>query len=149
VANRVTVVSEDGQWKAEMHAWKSHWIVYASIGSECSVYHRQETKNVWGQSVIDWVKVPATITITNIYRGSGLEITRVGQFNSADAELKEFATGFFLIKINLDTGGVDPGVGGPSMIVETVEAHIAASTGRQILSGVVTAGTYVVDQSTW
>ena len=149
MANRLTVVSKDGQWKAEMHAWKSHWLIYASIGSECTVYRRQRTRNVWGQSVVAWVKTPAPVTITNIYRGSGQEVTRLGQFNGADVGLKETATGLLRITIQVDTGAMDPGVGGPSIIIDSVEAHIAVGIGDEILSGVVSAGTYVIHQSTW
>jgi len=66
MANDVTVFSKGGDWKAEIHAWKNNYLFYKSIGTEVTVYHREQTKNIWGSTVTDWVEKPATtIEITN------------------------------------------------------------------------------------
>lgn len=147
MANRLTLLSRDGQWKAELHAWKSNWIFYKSIGSECTVYHRQETKNVWGNTTTDWVEKAAQINITNVYKGSGgLQITKSASANASYLELKEWAVGFILINVNLDTGEAGPGAGQASLIVDSVDATIGVSIGVQ---GNVSADTAVVQQSIW
>ena len=144
--NKLTLMSQDGQWKAELHAWKSNWIIYKSIGSECTVYHREQTKNVWGQSKVDWVKKPSRISITNIYKGNGLQISRSTSVNASHAELKEWAWGFLKIDVNIDTGAVDPGPTSAILIIDSVEGNISVGIG---VHGIVSADTEVVQQSIW
>jgi hypothetical protein len=148
----LTVTSNDGQFKVEMKAFKDWWFFYASIGSTATVFRRQQTKDTWGQTVTDWVPFgEALITINNIYRGSGLEFSRSIQVRGSRAELKEWAVGFFKVDIKIADAGVstDTRPNAASLIVETVEAHIAASVPGNLLQGVVTASTAVTEQSTW
>jgi hypothetical protein len=150
VSNHLTLVSKDGQWKAELHAWKSNWFVYASIGGEVTLYHRQQTKNVWGNTVTDWVETPGTISISNIYKGSGQKITQSAQFrNRSHAELKIWAVGIIKIDIGLGDGGVEGSPQSASLIVDSVESHISGQIGDFAFQGVVDADTAILQQSTW
>jgi hypothetical protein len=150
MANHLTLVSKDGLWKAELHAWKSNWFFYASIGAEVTLYHRQQTSNVWGNTVTDWVETAGTITIDNIYKGSGLQVAQNAQFsNRSHGELKVWAVGILKIDIGLDTGSVGDGPQSASLIVDSVESHISGQVGPFTFQGVVTADSAIVQQSTW
>ncbi|WP_239405178.1 hypothetical protein [Frankia sp. Cj3] len=150
MANHLTLVSRDGQWKAELHAWKSNWLVYASIGGEATLYHRQETKNTWGQSTVDWVETTGSIFINNIYKGGGRTFNQSVQFQGrSHGELKVWAVGFLKIDINIDTGDVSGSPTTASLIVDSVEAHISGVVGSFEFEGVVSAATAIVQQSTW
>jgi hypothetical protein len=148
--NHLTLISKDGQWKAELHAWKSNWFIYASIGTEATLYHRQETRNVWGNSTVDWVETAGSITISNVYKGGGHTITQSAQFrNRSHGELKVWAVGLLKIDINLDTGEPSDGPASASLIVDSVEGHLAGVVGSFRFEGVVSADTAIVQQSIW
>lgn len=162
---KLTVVSRDGQWKADLHAWKDWWVFYASIGAEVTVYRRQEHKNTWGDTV-DWVRAPAFISISNTYYGRTptgepppepsppqpgppYSITQTVEFREQSyGQLKLWATG--ILKITIDTGGgTTPGGSGAKLIVDRVVSTITIGVRGDQLQGVVDAGSYVIDQSTW
>jgi hypothetical protein len=148
--NHLSLISEDGQWKAELHAWKSNWLIYASIGSEVRLYHRQQTKNVWGQSTVEWVEAAGGFTINNTYKGGGYSISLSANFQDKSyGELKEWAWGLVKIDINIDTGGISEGPTTASLIIDSVEAHIGGVVGNFRFEGVVSADTAIVQQSTW
>lgn len=56
MASEITLFSKSGDWKADVEAWKNNFLFYKSIGTEVTVYHREQTKNVWGNTVTDWVR---------------------------------------------------------------------------------------------
>jgi hypothetical protein len=148
----LTLISDDGEFKVDLRAWKDHWGVYASIGSQADVYRRQETNNVWGQPTVDWMRhEDAAIMISNTYRGQGHEIARVERFRGSHGEQRLWATGFLSISVHLDQE--EPSHDGrPNLAnipVDSVEAQIVVQVGRHALRGTVTASTAVVDQSIW
>lgn len=168
VPNELTVVSEDGQWKAEMKAWKDYWFFYASIGSQVDVYHREKTKDTWGNTKTDWVKRPAAIFINNTYQGSlagspapgtggeggpppsgGLGGTYVRdiEVQGAHAENRLWATGFFSTKISVSGEQTRPA--GATLDISNVVAEISVGVGTAILRGTVAASSYVSDNSAW
>lgn len=140
MGNKRTVMSRDGQWKAELHAFKDNWLVYARIGSECKLFHRQKKK---------WVRRDAAISIVNTYKGGGLQITRQGANNGSYAALFEFAYGFIGIDIKIDTGEVGPSGGTAKLIINSVDAEISVQVPGDRLTGKVSADTAIVQQSTW
>ena len=34
----------------DVEAWKNNFLFYKSIGTEVHVYHREQTKNIWGST---------------------------------------------------------------------------------------------------
>jgi hypothetical protein len=152
MADKVTVTSKDGKWKADMTAWKNWVFVYASIGSEASVYHLQETKNIWGNTVTDWVSHTATIDIVNTYKGtvgSGFgTFVQSQSFQASDAELKLWAVG--LISITISDGGASGSPGGATLDIDSVDAVITVIIpGVEPLVGKVSASSVISDNSIW
>lgn len=151
MGNKLTLFTPDGQWKADLHAWKNYAFVYKSIGSEATVYHRESTKNVWGNTVTDWVRRTAFISITNVYHGSIPQtFTQNASVNDSYAELKLWAVGIIVVTINTDTGGVDGRPGGATLDVDSVVAQISVSIpGQNSLSGSVSADNIITQNSLW
>ena len=150
MASEVTVLSKDGQWKIEVEAWKNNFLFYSSIGTQVSVYHREKTKNVWGSTVTDWVKKPASvITIVNKYTGPVFaggtgSVTKSGQWrNKSSAELKEWAVG---VKISIPSGEI----GGNAILdIDKVEGTVDVNVGNETLHAQVSASSIISDGSIW
>jgi hypothetical protein len=149
MANDVTVFSKSGDWKAEIRAWKNNYLLYRSIGTEVTVYHREQTKNIWGNTVTDWVQKPAAIIgIRNVYQGSGPgAATRQKSCpNASYCELKEWAVGV-TITIQTDTGEGSVG-GGATLDIDKVTGWAMISLPEE-LSGQVEADSALSDNSIW
>src|SRR6516225_6956384 len=101
--------------------WKDYWFFYASIGAEVDVFHRELTRDTWGNTKTDWVKRPALISIVNTYQGNidgnvppppGKSprpsdagqgtFVQTAEFNSNHGELRLWATGFFTTTISVN-----------------------------------------------
>jgi len=165
VSDKMTLYTEDGQWKADFRAWKDYWLFYASIGTKVDVYHREATHDVWGNKTTDWVKRPATISIKNTYQGSiagspkppdtgdtpqsgGLgNFVEVSEFYGNHAELRMWATGFFDTTISVAGPQTNPA--GAKLDISTVVGQIAVITPGGTMHGVVGASSYVSDNSAW
>jgi hypothetical protein len=150
MANDVTVFSRAGDWKADLHAWKNNFLVYKSIGTEVTVYHREQRKNIWGNTVTDWVQKPASlIEITNVYHGSGPgAATRQKSCQSASyCELKEWAVGVS-ITVQTDTGDTSAG-GGATLDIDSVDGTAIIVIANERLSGQVSASSALSDNSIW
>ena len=150
MANDVTVFSKGGDWKAEIHAWKNNYLFYKSIGTEVTVYHREQTKNIWGSTVTDWVEKPATtIEITNVYHGSGPGVATRQKAcpNSSYCELKEWAVG---VNITVQTDSGDTSVGGGATLdIDSVNGSAVVIIGDEQLAGQVSADSALSDNSIW
>lgn len=108
MASEVTLYSNDGDWKIFVEAWKNNFIFYSSIGTEVTVYRREQTSNIWGNSVTGWVRRPAeSIYIQNVYAGTSAgSVTRQKTCNNASyCELKEWAVGF---SVSIPSGDIIP-----------------------------------------
>ena len=132
-----------------MEAWKNNFLAYRSIGTQVSVYHREQTKNIWGNTVTDWVEKPASsIAIQNVYRGSGPgAATRTKTCNNAsECELKEWAVGF---TITLPADSVTDVGGGAILDIDSVTGTVEIVIGDEILRGEVSASSVLSDSSIW
>ena len=150
MANDVTVFTHAGDWKAEIHAWKNNYLAYKSIGTDVTVYHREQTKNIWGNTVTDWVKKPASlIEITNVYHGSGpgAATRQKACENASYCELKEWAFGV-TITVETDTGDTSGG-GGAILDIDSVDASVVVVIGDERLTGKVSASSALSDNSIW
>jgi hypothetical protein len=165
IPDKMTLYSEDGQWKAELKSWKDYWFFYASIGSQVDVYHRETTHDVWGNKTTDWVKRPASIFIHNTYQGNitgspnppgttpngpdgGLgTFVHSGEFNSDHGEFRLWAAGFFATKVTV--GGEQTRPAGATLDINSVVAEITVATPGGSMRGTVGASSYVSDNSAW
>lgn len=149
MASEATVVSGDGQWKIEVEAWKNNFLVYKSIGTQVDVYHREQTKNVWGNTKTDWVKKRASsIHIRNTYRGTGpgVGVREKRCAETASCELKEWAVGVTVtipVESPTDVGG------GAILEIESVEGAVTVSAGGQTMTATVSASSALSDSSIW
>lgn len=148
--SEITLHSRGGDWKAEVEAWKNSFLVYKSIGTEVTVYHREQTKNVWGNTVTDWVRKAAnSISITNVYHGTGPGLATRSQVcnNSSYCELKHWAVG---VTINLPADGITDLGGGAILDIDSVTGSVTISIpGGELLSGEVSASSAISDSSIW
>lgn len=146
MASEKTIYTKNRDWKVEVEAWRNHFFFYTSIGTEATVYHKEKTKNIWGNTVTDWVKKRASnIHIRNIYSDDyNNSITKEKSENNCKyLELKEWAVGF---TINLNTG--QPG-SVKSLTVSKVEGRVTVIIEGETLSCTVSASSYVSDNSIW
>jgi hypothetical protein len=146
----MTVFSKAGDWKADIHAWKNNFLAYKSIGTDVTVYHREQTKNIWGSTVTDWVEKPATlIEITNVYKGTGPGAATRSKScpNASYCEEKEWAVGLN-ITVETDTGDVSGG-GGATLDIDSVDGTAVIFIGDERLSGTVSASSAFSDNSIW
>lgn len=149
MANQVTVLTKDGQSKVVARAWKNNFLFYRSIGTEATVFHREQTKNIWGNTSTDWVKHSASlISITNTYRGSGPGTGTRSKAcpNASYCELKEWAVGLTLtIPVDSPT---DVG-GGAILDIDSVAGHVTVQIGEELLTADVSASSAFSDISIW
>jgi hypothetical protein len=149
MASEITLFTDDGDWKAEVEAWKNNFLFYTSIGTEVRVYHREETTNIWGNTVTDWVRRSAdSIFIRNVYSGSGPgAATREKTCsNRSYCELKEWAVGVTItipVESPTDVGG------GAILDIDEVDATVRIQIDREILTGEVSASSAFEDSSIW
>jgi hypothetical protein len=150
MASEITLRTSDGTWKVEVEAWKNNFLFYKSIGTQVTVYHREQTDNIWGTPVTDWVDKAATlIEITNIYRAATGFATATRQKtcnNSSSCELKEWSTG---VTIKLPADGADDVGGGAVLDIESVDGTVVVLIGLERLTGQVTAKSALSDNSIW
>ncbi len=149
MASEITLYTKSGDWKVEVEAWKNNFLFYKSIGTQATVYHREQTKNIWGSTVTDWVEKPASqIHIRNVYRGTGPgSATREKTCRSASyCELKEWAVGF---TINIPADSVTDVGGGAILDVGSVDGTVTVSIGQEVLTGAVSASSVFSDSSIW
>jgi len=149
MASEITLKTKDGEWKAEVEAWKNNFLFYKSIGTEVTVYHKEKTKNIWGQTKTDWVKKAASsIHIRNIYSGSGPgAATREKTCRSSSyCELKEWAAG---VNITIPVDSPTDIGGGAILNIEKVESTVSIQIGSEILTGQVSASSAISDHSLW
>jgi hypothetical protein len=149
MASEITLFTKSGDWKADVEAWKNNFLFYRSIGTQVSVYHREQTKNIWGNTVTDWVsKAASSISIQNVYRGSGPGVaTRSKTCNNAsECELKEWAAGFTL---TLPPDSVTDVGGGAILELDSVTGTVVVVIGGESLRGEVTASSVLSDSSIW
>lgn len=163
-----TVYSPDGQYKIVAKAWKDYWFFYNSIGAEVDVYRRQETRDTWGNKTIDWVKYPAAIVMINRYTGSlytpgvpsndppppggGLTTIEIPmETYGSHCEHRLWATGFFStdITVSADGFGEFTHPNGAKLDVARIDSEIRVGVGDAQLSAVVSASSYVHDNSAW
>lgn len=149
MAGEITLFTDDGEWKAEVEAWKNNFLFYKSIGTEVRVYHRERTKNVWGNTVTDWVRRAAdSIFIRNVYSGSGpgAAVREKTCTDRSGCELKEWAVG-----VNITIPVDDPtDVGGGAILdIDEVEGTVRIQIGHEVLSGEVSASSAFGDSSIW
>ncbi|MDH3336848.1 MAG: hypothetical protein OER22_01740 [Gammaproteobacteria bacterium] len=147
--SETTLFTRDGNWKAEVEAWKNNFLFYKSIGCQVTVYHREETKNVWGNTSTDWVKRAAdSIFIRNRYSGSGPGVaTREKTCNEASyCELKEWAVG---ITVTIPPDGIDDVGGGAILEIDSVDSSVSVRIERETLTGEVSASSAFGDSSIW
>lgn len=149
MASEITLFSKNGDWKADVEAWKNNFLAYKSIGTQVSVYHREQTKNIWGNTVTDWVsKAANAISITNVYKGTGpgaATRSKVCQ-NSSYCEEKEWAVG---ITISLPADSITDVGGGAILDIDSVTGTVSIVIGNEVLSGVVSASSIFSDSSLW
>ena len=96
MANQVTLFTHAGDWKADVKAWKTNYLFYKSIWFRSDGVPPRADEDIWGNTVTDWVKKPATlIEITNVYHGSGpgAATRQKACENASYCELKEWAYG--------------------------------------------------------
>jgi hypothetical protein len=149
MASEATVYTKKGDWKVEVEAWKNNFLFYKSIGTQATVYHREQTKNIWGSTVTDWVKKQATlITIHNVYRGSGPGTATRDKScrNASYCELKEWAVGF---TISIPVDSVTSVGGGAILDIESVDGTVSVNIGQEVLTAQVSASSVVSDSSIW
>lgn len=149
MASELTLFTKAGDWKADLEAWKNNFLFYKSIGTQVSVYHREQTKNIWGNTVTDWVSKAATsISIQNVYRGSGPgAATRSKTCNNASyCELKEWAVG---VTITLPPDSVTDVGGGAVLDIDSVTGTVNVVIGGEVLRGEVSASSVISDSSIW
>ena len=137
--SQVTVLSDDGDWKAEVDAWKHSSPFYSSIGTRVAVYHREPTTNTRGRRKTRWVRRAAdAITIRNTYGGQGPGTgvrTRVVDGRST-GELKEWAFG---ATVSLPADPVTDVGGGPVCDLDRVLGDVTVWVGHQSMSAQVEA----------
>lgn len=149
MASEITLFSRAGDWKADVEAWKNNFLFYKSIGTQVSVYHREQTKNIWGNTVTDWVsKAASSITIQNSYSGTGPGVaTRVKTCNNAsECELKEWAAG---VTITLPPDSVTDVGGGAILEIDKVAGNVTVVVAGETLRGEVSASSVLSDSSIW
>lgn len=149
MASEITLYTNSGDWKVEVEAWKNNFLFYKSIGTQAAIYHREQTKNIWGSTVTDWVEKSASlIHIRNVYRGTGPgSATREKTCrNASDCELKEWAVGF---TINIPADRVTDVGGGAILDIDSVEGTVTVNIGEEALTGVVSASSALSDSSIW
>ena len=149
MASEITLYTKKGDWKVDIEAWKNNFLVYKSIGTQVSVYHREKTKNIWGNTVTDWVKKPASlIHIRNVYRGTGPgSATREKSCrNAKSCELKEWAVGF---TISIPPDNITDVGGGAILDIDRVDGTVTVNIADEILTGEVSASSAVSDSSIW
>lgn len=150
MASEVTLYSKDGSWRVDVEAWKNNFLVYKSIGTEVTVYHRQQTKNIWGNTVTDWVRANASsIFIRNVYKGTGPgSATRQKTCPSSSyCEIKEWAVG---VTITIPTDGGDASVGGGAILdIDSVTSSVVVTIGGEHLRAEVSASSIFSDSSIW
>ncbi|MDF1596039.1 MAG: hypothetical protein P1T08_08080 [Acidimicrobiia bacterium] len=147
--SEISVLSGDGQWKAEIEAFKTNLLFYSSIGCEVKVYHREETTNVWGNKKTDWVRRNAdSIFIRNVYSGTGPGTgTREKTCtNASSCELKEWAVG---VTVSLPADSVTDVGGGAILDIDSVESTVSVRIERQTLNGNVSASSAFSDSGIW
>ena len=150
MASEITLRTQDGQWKAEVEAWKTNLLFYRSIGTEVTTYHREQKKNIWGNTVTDWVKKSVTsISIENVYRSDtgNARATRGKTCNNASyCELKEWSAGF---TITLPADSIDDVGGGAILELDKVEGSVEVVIGEERLTGKVSASSALSDTGIW
>lgn len=149
MSSEVSVLSKDGSWKADVEAWKNNFLAYKSIGTQVTVYHREPHKNVWGNTVTDWVEKPATtITIENTYKGTGPGVaTRTKTCTNASyCELKEWAVG---VSIELPPDSITDVHGAAVLDLDSVSARINVVVGSEVMNAQVSASSIVSDSGIW
>jgi hypothetical protein len=125
-------------------------LAYKSIGTEVTVYHREQTKNIWGSTVTDWVKKPATlIEITNVYMGTGpgAATRQASRANASYCEEKEWAVGVSITVVT-DTGDTSAG-GGATLDIDSVNGTAVIMIGDERLTGQVSASSALSENSIW
>jgi hypothetical protein len=149
MASEITIRTEDGEWKAEVEAWKNNFLFYSSIGCEVTVYRRERTTNIWGNSVTDWVRRAAdSIFIRNVYSGSGPGTgTREKTCNDQSyCELKHWAVG---VNVTIPVDSPTDVGGGAILDIDRVDSTVQVQIGREILTGEVSASSAFGDSSIW
>lgn len=150
MASEITLRTQDGNWKAEVEAWKTNLLFYRSIGTEVTVYHREQKENIWGNTVTDWVRRAATsISIVNVYRADTgfAQATREKTCrNSSRCELKEWSAGF---TITLPADSIDDVGGGAVLALDKVEGTVEVVIGDEHLTGKVSASSALSDSGIW
>jgi hypothetical protein len=150
MASETTLISQSGNWKADVEAWKNNFLAYKSIGTQVTVYHREQTKNTWGNTVTDWVeKAASSISIQDVYRGSGPGAATRSKTcrNASYCEEKEWAVG---VTISLPADSI-PDVGGGAILdIDSVTGTVTVIIdGEPPLQGVVSASSALSDNSIW
>jgi hypothetical protein len=150
VASEITLFSNAGDWKAEVEAWKNNFLFYKSIGTQVSVYHREQTKNIWGNTVNDWVsKAANVISIQNVYSGTqpGIATRTAVCRNSSSCERKEWSVG---VTVTLPADSVTDFGGGAILDIDSVTGTVSISLPNgEALGGTVTASSALSDSSIW
>lgn len=149
MASEITLFSKSGDWKVDVEAWKNNFLFYKSIGTEVTVYHREQTKNVWGNTVTDWVrKAASSISITNVYRGTGPgAATRSKTCNNASyCEEKAWAVG---VTVTLPADSVTDIGGGAILDLDSVTGTVSIVIDNEVLRGEVSASSVLSDSSIW
>lgn len=148
MADLITLFTHDGTWKADVKAWKNNFLVYKSIGPQVTVYHREQTKNTWGNTVTDWVQKPAKlIDIADTYKaGPGSASRRAACPNASYCEEKLWAVG---VSLTIPANG-DPSLGGAAPLeVDSVTGTVMVLIGEEQLRGEVSASSAIGDNSIW
>ncbi len=150
MASEITLRTKDGSWKADVEAWKNNFLFYKSIGTQVTVYHREQTTNIWGNAVTDWVrKAASSISITNVYRGATGSTFATRQktcANSSYCELKEWAVG---VTITIPVESVTDVGGGATLDIDKVDGSVVVNMGGESLAGQVSASSIFSDSSLW
>lgn len=71
--DNATAYTQDKQWMIQMHAFTDNWIIYHSIGTEITVYHRERERRWYDPwyNFYHWVARPAAhIEIYNQYQSA-------------------------------------------------------------------------------
>jgi hypothetical protein len=140
MASEMTVFSHDGNWKADIEAWKNNFWIYKSIGCQATVY-KKSGSSIWGGS--SWGRANArSITIRNLYNG-GIAANEGTWNNQSHAELKVFAFGTSLT--------IPPSTPGSAILIATsVEGIITGFFGNgEGFTGHVLASDKIEDSSIW
>jgi hypothetical protein len=149
MASEVTLFTKNGDWKVEVEAWKNNFLFYKSIGTQATVYHREQTKNIWGSTVTDWVeKAASQIHIRNVYHGTGPGVATREKIcsNTSYCELKEWAVG---VTISLPADSVTDVGGGAILDLDSVDGTVTVTVGQEVLTGNVSASSVFSDSSIW